>query len=86
MSSGYLTSEEMNLIQRLLAEGAPTRAARGAGDETAAARMLIRAIGRGSGEDGLRTKLARFRDGTVIDAALSRWDGEGGAIARSTLQ
>jgi hypothetical protein len=86
MSSTYLTSDDMNLIERLLSE------VRGAGPtpnfdrETAEARFLIKRVEQGTtNEDELRAALSHHVGlHKITDSALPRWGGEGGAIGNAS--
>ncbi len=82
MSSGYLTSRDMNVIERLLAEIREKGCERDFGKETAAARMLVHAVEQGSSDETtLRTMLAGHVDlHRTLDIGLSRWADESGAI------
>jgi hypothetical protein len=81
MSSTYLTSDNMNMIERLLSEVRGSGSIRNFDRETAEARLLIgRVEGGTTSEDELRGALARHVGlHKIMDGALSRWDAEGGA-------
>lgn len=85
MSSTHLTSDNMNLIERLLSEVRETGPIRNFDRETAAARLLIQRLEQGTtNEDELRSALAHHVDlHEMLGGALERWDGEGGAIGNA---
>ena len=81
MFSTYLTSDNMNLIERLLCEVRGSGPNRNSDRETAEARLLIGRVERGAtNEDELRGALAHHVGlRKIMDSALARWDAEGGA-------
>lgn len=82
MSSAYLTSTDMLLIECLLAEHGRDRS----GDwKTAASRLLIRAMEQGTcDETSLRQILARHvQFNQAVEAGLAEWESEGGALPRA---
>lgn len=81
MSSTYLTSDNMNLIERLLSEVRGSGPIRNFDRETAEARLLVgRVEGGTTSEDELRGALAHHVElHKIMDSALARWDGEGGS-------
>jgi hypothetical protein len=86
MSSTYLTSDDMNLIERLLSEVRGAGPTRNFDRETAEARFLIKRVEQGAtSEDELRGALSYHVDlHKIMDSALSRWAGEGGAIGNAS--
>lgn len=86
MSSTYITSSDMQLIEQLLVERHETHGVQTIDKETEAARELFRTITCGiSDEETLRIVLANHFNGPAPcpDAArLSRWESEGGAVHR----
>jgi len=81
MSSTYLTSDNMNLIERLLSEVRGPGSIRNFDRETAEARLLIgRVEGGTTSEDELRGALSHHVGlHKILDSALARWDSEGGS-------
>lgn len=81
MSSTYLTSENMNMISRLLSETCEI----GKISETGklSARLLVRRFEKGTfNENRLRLILRRFlRQQSSLSASLDRWNDEGGLIS-----
>jgi hypothetical protein len=86
MSSTYLTSDNMNLIERLLSEVRGAGLIRNLDRETAAARLLIQRVEQGmTKESELRGALSHHVGlHKIMDSALERWDGEGGAIGSTS--
>jgi hypothetical protein len=86
MSSTYLTSDNMNLIERLLSEVRGAGPIRNFDRETAAARLLIQRFEQGmTKESELRCALSHHMGlHKIMDSALERWDGEGGAIGSTS--
>jgi hypothetical protein len=86
MSSTYLTSDNMNLIERLLSEVRGAGLIRNLDRETAAARLLIQRFEQGMTEESeLRISLSHHVGlHKIMDSALERWDGEGGAIGNAS--
>ncbi|EXL04022.1 hypothetical protein [Aquamicrobium defluvii] len=87
MSSTYLTSQDMNLVGRLLDEKRELGKLRGIERETSAARFLVRRIEQGTANE-MRLRIALGRHLRLCDtqnSAVSRWDGEGGAIGKGAL-
>lgn len=85
MSSGYLTSDHLNFLQRLLNE-APAGRIRDAGNTATAARLLVKRFQTGMrSETALRGILATYdeRQWISMNDALARWDDEGGAVGSS---
>lgn len=82
MSSTYLTSADMNLIERLLGEVRERGPVQTLNEVTSAARLLIRRMESGlKSETALRGALAHHVGlRLVMDEAVSRWDGEGGEV------
>ena len=82
MSSTYLTSRDMNILEQLLAEVREPAENRSFDKETAQARMLVRAIERGiHSSSELRVLLAKHvRTHQILDHSSQRWENEGGAI------
>ena len=85
MSSTYLTSSDMQLIERLLAEVRDPGPERDFDQETAEARLLIHAVEEGTREaNDLRCLLAQHRKlHRSLNAGLMRWEGEGGSIRKA---
>jgi hypothetical protein len=81
VSSTYLTSADINLIERLLGEVQERGPVQTLNEVTAAARLLIRRMESGlKSETALRGALAHYVGlRLIMDEAVSRWDGEGGA-------
>jgi hypothetical protein len=86
MSSTYPTSDNMNLIERLLREVRAPRPIRDFDRETAEARLLIKQVEQGTTNEGeLRGALSHHVGlHKIMDSALERWDGEGGAIGNAS--
>ncbi|MCK9552939.1 hypothetical protein QEZ48_19515 [Aquamicrobium lusatiense] len=87
MSSTYLTPQDMNLVRRLLDEMREPGKLRGIDRETSAARFLVRRIEQGTASE-MRLRIALGRHLHLYDtqnSAVSRWDGEGGAIGQGAL-
>lgn len=87
MSSTYFTSENMNMIEGLLAEVREPGPERNFDRETAAAHFLIQHFTPKSiAIDDMRKKLAAHL-GTLdaLAIAYSRWDDEGGAIKQGAI-
>jgi hypothetical protein len=86
MSSTYLTSDNMNLIERLLSEVRGSAPMRNLDRETAEARLLVGRVEQGTtNEIELRDALSRHVvRHKVMDSALARWDGEGGAMCHAS--
>jgi len=84
MSSAYLTTSDMNTIERLLREVRERGAPRNFDRETAAARFLIDNFKRSkAAETDLRTLLAaRVKTLDAMTDGLTQWDNEGGAPAK----
>ncbi|WP_146149025.1 hypothetical protein [Pseudaminobacter soli (ex Li et al. 2025)] len=84
MSSNYLTSVEMDMIERLLAEVRGLHPDRDVTRETATARFLVYDIEKNqTAEAELRKKLtAHLDEWESTGAAIARWDYEGGASGR----
>ena len=82
MSSTCLTSDNMNLIEPLLAEVRESGPISNFDRETAAAHLLIQRVQQSTtNENALRSALARHVGlHEIMGGALERWDGEGGAI------
>lgn len=87
MSSTYLTSQDMNLIGRLLDEMRDLGKLRGFDGEASAARFLVRRIEQGtSSEMRLRIALKRhLRLGDALNGSTSRHDAEGGITGTGAL-
>lgn len=85
MSSGYLTSTDMVIIERLLAEVREPSENRSFEKETARALMLIRAAEQGvTSEHDLRLLLIKHEAlHRITDQAYATWDNEGGAAERA---
>lgn len=90
MSSTYLTSEDLDMIDRLVAEVRESQPVRNIARETAAARFLVQDFEENqTPEPELRRKLAAYLDEQdAMDAALVRWDegDEPGRSPRSEAQ
>ncbi len=87
MSSTYLTPQDMNLVGRLLDEKRELGKLRGIDRETSAARFLVRRIEHGTANE-MRLRIALGHHLRLYDtqnSAVSRWDGEGGAIGQAAL-
>lgn len=84
MSSTYLTSTDMTMIERLLAEVREPGPERSFDRETAAARFLIQHFTpNADAENQLRKKLAvHINTLDTVANAIARWDDDGGAIRR----
>lgn len=84
MSSDYLTSNDLNMIERLLGEVREPGNFRGLDRESVAARFLIANFRRSkTAEKDLRTLLAaRIKAQDATERGLNRWDNEGGAPAK----
>jgi hypothetical protein len=82
MSSTYLTSDNMNLIERLLSEVREPGPASNIDREIAEARLLVGRVEQGTtNEVELRDALSRHVvRHKIMDSAIARWDGEGGAM------
>lgn len=86
MSSGFLTSNDMNLLQRLLGEVPANGLVDDVESATVLARMLVHAVERGIvSEPVLRTMIASYRRSLSPADALEIWETEGGAAQRSDL-
>lgn len=87
MSSGYLTSTDMVMIERLLAEVREPSENRGFDKETARAMMLIGAAEQGvASEHELRLLLLKHEAlDRIMEQAYATWDDEGGAAERRGL-
>jgi hypothetical protein len=81
MSSTYLTSDDMTMIERLLAEARIDRPYASSDVETAQARLLIRAIVSGTPTEAeLRDLLAEYvQPQRSLAQSYQRWENEGGA-------
>lgn len=84
MSSTYLTSDDMNLIERLLGEIGEHGPLRNF-DRNAAARFLVQSFQRGAtSEADLRASLSRhLNHHKAMDGAVARWDEEGGSTGNN---
>jgi hypothetical protein len=81
MSSTYLTSADMNLIERLLRQVRERGPVQPLNEVTSSARLLVRRMESGlKSETALRGALAHHVGlRLIIDEAVSWWDAEGGA-------
>ena len=84
MSSTYLTSSDMQLIECLLTEVRSSGPERDF-DWTAEARLLIHAVEEGTRDaSDLRQLLAQHRKlHRIFDNGLMRWEGEGGSVSHA---
>lgn len=83
MSSNYLTSENMSMIRRLLAEIRQRGSQPDPDRETATARFQNGT----TTVDDLGKRLTRYaHQRTTMDRAIDRWDNEGGALKPSPNQ
>lgn len=79
MSSNYLTSENMNMIGRLLAEIRPRSSRPDADRETATARFLVESFQGGTKTiDGLRRRL----ESHASQHSVNRWDDKDGTVGK----
>lgn len=83
MSSKYLTSSDMNTIERLLSEVREQSENRSFEKETARSLMLIQAVQSGvRQEDRLRVLLAKHvARHQIIDYPIAEWENEGGSVS-----
>lgn len=82
MSSGYLTPNEMDTIELVLAEFRDPSENRSLDKESARARILIDAVGQGTRTEAeLRALLAtHVATHLTIDYPQERWENEGGSV------
>lgn len=82
MSSTYLTSHDMNIIEQLLVEVREPAENRSFDEETAQARMLVRAVERGIHSATELRMLLKYhvRLHQALNHSSQRWENEGGAI------